>query len=107
MAWFNKHKAILDFSRNMLIVGNSERENLPFLQRTLEQMRRTPMINLGEVQHSFPTEHIPAFHSLLSEYADVFDNTILQQTTATEHQITLTTDKPVYVAPYLLTNTRL
>lgn len=102
MAWFNKHKAILDFSRNMLIVGNSERENLPFLQRTLEQMRRTPKISFEEIQHGFPEEQIPAFHSLLSEYADVFDTTVLQQTTATEHHIPLTTHKPVYVHPYRL-----
>lgn len=102
MAWFNKHRAILDFSRNMLIVGNAERENLPFLQRTLEQMRRTPMIPWEEVQHGFPEEHIPAFHSLLSEYADVFDTTVLQQTTATEHHIPLTNNKPVYVHPYRL-----
>lgn len=102
VAWFKKHKAIIDFARSMLIIGNSERENLPFLQRTLDQMKQIPTINLEEVHHGFPEEYVNFFHSLLIEYADVFDTTILQQTTATEHHIPLTTNKPVYVHPYRL-----
>lgn len=108
ISWFTKHRAILDFSRNVLIVGNSERENLPFLHRTLEQMRQVPTTNLEEVQHEFPDEYTTQFYSLLTEYADVFDTKILQQTTATEHHIILTSTKPTLLhTDYPLTNTSL
>ncbi|KAL1447152.1 hypothetical protein WDU94_013887 [Cyamophila willieti] len=100
VSWMTDNDVIIDFGRQTIILGKPERENVPFVFRTIEQICNQPSIDFDQVQHDFPPEHVPSFHNLIDEYADVFNTTILQQTTAIHHEIPLTSNQPVYVSPY-------
>ncbi|KAI5743301.1 hypothetical protein M8J77_016641 [Diaphorina citri] len=101
-SWMYANGVVLDMSRKVMTLGKPERENVPFFNKTISQLHQTPDIDFGTVQHDVPEEHFEEFRNLIVEFADVFDTSVLQQTTAIQHQISLTTQRPVHTASYRL-----
>lgn len=102
VSWLEDNGIIVDFIKHVLIVGNRDHENIPFANRTTDEIRNTPPVDFDQVQHQFPPEHLNKFKDLIQEYADVFNTKVLQQTTATKHHIPLANTVPVYSPPFKL-----
>lgn len=104
--WMRTNEVVIDMSREIVTVGRPERENIPFVNRTTEQIRNAPQVDLTSVHQEIPEEHLEDFHTLLQEYSDIFNTEVLQQTTAMQHHIPLTSEIPVYTASYRLSPTK-
>lgn len=98
--WLLEEEVTCDFRRKCIHFGRKRRRTAYFVHcRHPKQANSAP--TLATTANGFPETQAENFQQLLEEFGDVFNEEGPPHVTSTvEHNISLTSDRPVYVRPY-------